>query len=72
MSAFVGRILALIAAPVLEWIYQKLAVAIHDWVVSRRAQEELEKQARAAREQTEKATTPKEREDATDTLRDNW
>lgn len=72
MTALLGRILVALVGPVLNWLYNKIAVGIHDWVAARKAREAIEKKNADAAKLAEDAKTKEERDAATAALRTNF
>lgn len=58
------KIVAAILVPVLNWIYDKVSVLLSAWQKRVAATKKSEEEAKVDREKTEKAESPKEREDA--------
>lgn len=70
--AFLGKILALIIQPILNWLYEKISSLIGRYVARQKAKQEIEAKNKAVREQLEKAETKEEREDAAKNVIDKF
>ena len=62
--AFLSKILSILAAPVLDWLYSKAQYLFLLWTEKRKKKEEIEAANRAVREKVELAVTKEEKDEA--------
>jgi sortase (surface protein transpeptidase) len=70
--AFLGRILNLILPGLLDWLVKNVSALWSKWQARREKEKEIAEKNAKIREQTEKAETEKEREDAAKAVLDDF
>jgi hypothetical protein len=69
---FLGKIAALLVAPILNWLYDKVVRSLKDYIARKKAEKAIKNKNEAIRAQTEGAQSKEDREAAAKNVIDNF